>query len=69
MVDNRSGSHDTLGFLIHIIAVLIILGLSVLMSLIYVDILTAKHEVQEQVKAVDRLRKDVEKRNTAEEIQ
>jgi hypothetical protein len=31
------------------------------MSFIYLDILTTKHEVREQVQAVDRLRKEVEK--------
>lgn len=43
--------------------------MSVLMSLVYLDVLTTKYEVQEQVKAVDRLRKEVEKRNNKEEIQ
>jgi hypothetical protein len=33
----------------------------------YVDILTTKHEVREQVQAMDRLRKEVEKSKTETE--
>lgn len=47
--------------MINIISLVVILLLIALMSFIYLEILTAKHEVREQVQAVDRLRKEVEK--------
>jgi len=50
-----------LGFLINIISLFVIVLLVAVMSLIYIDILTTKHEVREQVQAMDRLRKEVEK--------
>ena len=50
-----------MGFLINIISLMVIVLLIAIMSLIYVDILTTKHEVREQVQAIDRLRKEVEK--------
>jgi hypothetical protein len=40
---------------------MVIVLLIAIMSLIYIDILTTKHEVREQVQAIDRLRKEVEK--------
>lgn len=58
---DREGQGDSLGFLINIISLIVILLLVAIMSLIYIDILTAKHEVREQVQAMDRLRKEVEK--------
>lgn len=50
-----------MGFLINIISLMVIVLLIAIMSLIYIDILTTKHEVREQVQAIDRLRKEVEK--------
>ncbi len=50
-----------MGFLINIISLFVIVLLVAVMSLIYIDILTTKHEVREQVQAMDRLRKEVEK--------
>ena len=61
MVSNSEGSGDSLGFLINIISIIVLLLLTAIMSFIYLDILTTKHEVREQVQAVDRLRKEVEK--------
>ena len=61
MVSNSERSGDSLGFLINIISMLVVLLLTAIMSFIYLDILTTKHEVHEQVQAVDRLRKEVEK--------
>lgn len=61
MVSDSEGSGDSLGFLINIISLMVIVLLIAIMSLIYVDILTTKHEVREQVQAIDRLRKEVEK--------
>ena len=61
VVSNSEGSGDSLGFLINIISIIVILLLTAIMSFIYLDILTTKHEVREQVQAVDRLRKEVEK--------
>lgn len=50
-----------MGFLINIISLMVIVLLIAIISLIYIDILTTKHEVREQVQAIDRLRKEVEK--------
>ena len=61
MVLDSEGSGDSLGFLINIISLIVIVLLIAIMSLMYVDILTTKHEVREQVQAMDRLRKEVEK--------
>ena len=61
MVSDSEGSGDSLGFLINIISLMVIVLLIAIMSLIYIDILTTKHEVREQVQAIDRLRKEVEK--------
>ena len=61
MVLDSEGSGDSLGFLINIISLIVIVLLIAIMSLIYIDILTTKHEVREQVQAIDRLRKEVEK--------
>lgn len=66
MVSDSEGSGDTLGFLINIISLLVIVLLIALMSFIYIDILTTKHEVREQVQAIDRLRKEVEKSKLSE---
>ena len=61
MVSDSERSGDSLGFLINIISLFVIVLLMAVMSLIYIDILTTKHEVREQVQAMDRLRKEVEK--------
>ena len=61
MVSDSEGSGDSLGFLINIISLMVIVLLIAIMSLICIDILTTKHEVREQVQAIDRLRKEVEK--------
>ena len=61
VVSDSEGSGDSLGFLINIISLMVIVLLIAIMSLIYIDILTTKHEVREQVQAIDRLRKEVEK--------
>ena len=61
MVSDSEGSGDSLGFLINIISLMVIVLLIAIISLIYIDILTTKHEVREQVQAIDRLRKEVEK--------
>ncbi len=66
MVSDSEGSGDTLGFLINIISLFVIVLLIALMSFIYIDILTTKHEVREQVQAIDRLRKEVEKSKLSE---
>ncbi len=66
MVSDSEGSGDALGFLINIIALFVIVLLVALMSFIYLDILTTKHEVREQVQAMDRLRKEVEKSKLSE---
>lgn len=66
VVSDSEGSGDTLGFLINIISLLVIVLLIALMSFIYIDILTTKHEVREQVQAIDRLRKEVEKSKLSE---
>lgn len=67
MVLDSEGSGDSLGFLINIISLIVIVLLIAIMSLMYVDILTTKHEVREQVQAMDRLRKEVEKSKTETE--
>ena len=67
MVLDSEGSGDSLGFLINIISLIVIVLLIAIMSLMYVDILTTKHEVREQVQAMDRLRKEVEKSRTETE--
>jgi len=61
LVSDSERSGDSLGFLINIISLFVIVLLVAVMSLIYIDILTTKHEVREQVQAMDRLRKEVEK--------
>jgi len=66
VVSDSEGSGDALGFLINIIALFVIVLLVALMSFIYLDILTTKHEVREQVQAMDRLRKEVEKSKLSE---
>ena len=67
VVLDSEGSGDSLGFLINIISLIVIVLLIAIMSLMYVDILTTKHEVREQVQAMDRLRKEVEKSRTETE--
>jgi Tfp pilus assembly major pilin PilA len=67
VVLDSEGSGDSLGFLINIISLIVIVLLIAIMSLMYVDILTTKHEVREQVQAMDRLRKEVEKSKTETE--
>jgi uncharacterized membrane protein len=66
VVSDSEGSGDALGFLINIISLMVILLLMALMSFLYLDILSAKHEVREQVQAIDRLRKEVEKSKLSE---
>lgn len=61
MVSNSERSGDSLGFLINIISLFVIILLIAITSLMYIDILTAKHEIREQVQAMDRIRKEVEK--------